>query len=197
MRNTEVQLPPNPPRVVFVYHMGGIHFDKFVYRVYTTQMKQKIITEFYGGNYSAREDGQIIYNKTGKIKIQRKLNKDYMGISIDYKGKKSKAYVHRLIAKTFIPCENQSLQVNHIDGDKTNNHVSNLEWVTLESNLEHAFQNNLIHLAKLSREEVLDLLEETNTFTERMGEKYNVGKGTIRSILEKPGLTYRHFSKKD
>jgi hypothetical protein len=159
-------------------------------------MKEIIIKEF-GGRYKAREDGQIIAVDTGYIKLQGDDGKGYKTVAITYLGKKKKIAVHRLIAKAFIPYENERQQVNHKDGDKTNNHVSNLEWCSIQENLEHAFQNNLIHLAKLSREEVLDLLEETNTFTERMSEKYNVGKGTIRSILEKPGLTYRHFSKKD
>lgn len=159
-------------------------------------MKEIIIKEF-GGRYKAREDGEIIFVDTGMCKLQGNDTKGYKTVSITYLGKKKKISVHRLIAKAFIPYENERQQVNHIDGNKTNNHVNNLEWCSIQENLEHAFQNNLIHLAKLKKEEVLDLLEETNTFTEQMSEKYCVGKGTIRSILEKPGLTYRHFSKKD
>lgn len=52
--------------------------------------------------------------------------------------------VHRLVCKSFIPNPNNKSQVNHKDGDKTNNHVNNLEWSTASENTQHAFDNALI-----------------------------------------------------
>ena len=66
-----------------------------------------------------------MYHKTG-----------YVRVSI---GNKSKGLVHRLVAETFIPNPNNKPMVNHIDGNKTNNHISNLEWVTNAENVKHAF----------------------------------------------------------
>jgi hypothetical protein len=43
-------------------------------------------------------------------------------------------YVHRIVAEAFIPNPNKYPAIDHIDGDKTNNHVSNLEWVTYREN---------------------------------------------------------------
>lgn len=61
----------------------------------------------------------------------------------DDKGKKYYKRVHRLIALAFIPNPYNYQQVNHIDGNKQNNNVENLEWVTNSDNTQHGYDNNL------------------------------------------------------
>ena len=52
-------------------------------------------------------------------------------------------HIHRLVAEAFIPNPDNKREINHIDGDKTNNHVSNLEWSTRSKNMKHAWATGL------------------------------------------------------
>lgn len=68
--------------------------------------------------------------------------KGYLKVEVNSRPKKT-MFVHRLVALAFIPNFNNKPQVNHIDGDKTNNHISNLEWCTNDENHKHKCENGL------------------------------------------------------
>jgi len=67
----------------------------------------------------------------------------YKQIQIMRKGKRYTRYVHRLVAECFIPNPNNLPEINHINGDKSNNSVENLEWCNHKDNLLHAYRTGL------------------------------------------------------
>lgn len=92
--------------------------------------------------YQASNLGRIKslnYNKTGRPKLLsvNKFSTGYLRVAIQC-DKKSKSFaVHRLVALSFVPNPYGKPQVNHIDGDRTNNIATNLEWVTSRENINH------------------------------------------------------------
>lgn len=73
----------------------------------------------------------------------RKDEKGYVRVFLNEDGKTRWLPVHRLVAQAFIQNPENKPQVNHIDGDKTNNHASNLEWCTNSENQKHAYRIGL------------------------------------------------------
>lgn len=97
----------------------------------------------YEDNYEVSNLGRI-RNRKGYV-MKPALRKDgYHWIYLASKTAPNNASVHRLVAKAFIPNPDNKPQVNHKDGNKTNNCVSNLEWVTQSENVRHAYANGLI-----------------------------------------------------
>ena len=93
--------------------------------------------EFNG--YTIREDGTIT-NKDGSVKTP--YGKGYEAVKLYYNGRYNQHYVHRLVAEAFIDGRDET--VNHKDGNKQNNHVSNLEWMSYSDNNKHARENGLV-----------------------------------------------------
>ena len=107
----------------------------------------------YNG-YRINEDG-VILGISGKIVKGTKNSKGYLQTT----GKnKKKILIHRLIAQCWIECPGDfcSYQVNHIDGDKTNNCVKNLEWLTP---IEHVRVDNKRRMIEKDREKDNKLIE--------------------------------------
>ncbi len=81
--------------------------------------------------------------RKGRI-LKPKMNKSgYLTVKLSLEGNVKCKFIHRLVAENFISEYKKPLQVNHVDGNKLNNKVSNLEWVTASENIQHSFDIKL------------------------------------------------------
>lgn len=97
---------------------------------------------FYG-NYSVSDDGDVMNKRTGRILRTSKNNSGYNTVNLYDSGERITMGVHRLVATTFKGCDDPTLEVNHVDGNKNNNHPDNLEWATRGENASHAYRTGL------------------------------------------------------
>ena len=96
------------------------------------------IIDGFNGKYLISSWGRIRNAETGNILKPYVNKKGYLKASLSWNGKSVKKRVNRLVAMAFIENPNGYPQVNHKDGNKENNSVTNLEWVTDAENKEHA-----------------------------------------------------------
>ena len=94
----------------------------------------KVIKEY--PMYSVSTEGRVRKNSDQKVLTPSKKSNGYMQINLfTNDGRRKKEYVHRLVALTFLDNPNRFPEVNHIDGVRDNNTLSNLEWVTHAENM--------------------------------------------------------------
>jgi hypothetical protein len=87
--------------------------------------------------YKITPDGNIYSKRSNRAMIQQTNANGYKWIQLCVNNKKKNFYIHQLVAQHFIENPDKKQIVNHIDGNKTNNNVDNLEWVTHSENLIH------------------------------------------------------------
>ena len=154
-------------------------------------------------NYCINEYGFILNIRTRGEVVPSIGKKGYLQACLTNKNTYS---VHRLVALTFIENEENKPEVNHVDGNKLNNHISNLEWCTTQENLEHKRINNLGKTlkaklsatginnsqAKLDEEDVI--LIRTNCATKedikRFSKELDVSIATIYDIKNRRSWTH-------
>lgn len=177
--------------------------DKQVYKQIKGELWSNI--KDYPG-YWVNKKGEIL-GKQLNIYKQAKNRKGYPIVSMYHKGSdgeyklKTKA-VHRIVAETFIYNDNPEIknQVNHIDGDKENNTIENLEWCTNKENRKHAIDNGLVadrkgekqNISILKNEQVIDIYTSDKSRL-YIAKKYNVSKHTISNI--RGDYTWTHITK--
>ena len=116
--------------------------------------------------YSVSDDGRVFFQ--GNELPQKPNSQGYMYVTINGK----RVRVHRLVAMAFVPNPHNKPDVNHIDGNKQNNHYTNLEWVTKSENQKHAVIISPTMIEGLK--------------------KYDLGKSVV--ALNKDGTLYKIFN---
>ena len=97
----------------------------------------------YEEKYQVSNIGRVRNRTTKKMLNKRIGTSGYYKVNL-YSNKQVKTIeVHRLVAETFIEKSENKNEVNHIDGNKLNNNITNLEWVTHKENIEHAWKTKL------------------------------------------------------
>lgn len=153
---------------------------------------ESIITGFE--DYSITQEGEVFSYKWGKKrKLKTRLNRGgYAYVNLTPRGGRYKSrLVHRLVAQAYLANYTESLQVNHIDGNKVNNNVANLEMVTAAENSNHAWRlglcENARHLGekhgkhKLTEREVKSIRQDNRSSYE-IAKDYGVDRSNISRI---------------
>ena len=145
--------------------------------------------------YIIDEYGNLFDIELQRYKKQYTNRKGYMFVSLYINGKSHTFFIHRLVLMTFNPIEGmEDLQVNHIDGNKQNNYIGNLEWCTQSENQKHAFEHGLIDRkgtknsqCRLTEQQVIEIanmIMDGIPYTKIM-KKYNISKSLLSAIRNK------------
>lgn len=104
----------------------------------------------YEGKYLVSSYGRIKSLYTNKLKRATIKNTGYKCVDLYLNGKRENKTIHRLVAEAFLENDNNYKVVNHIDGNKLNNNISNLEWCSQSQNIKHSYDNKL-HIPSIDK----------------------------------------------
>jgi len=160
----------------------------------------------YEGLYSITSDGRVWSHRCQKWMSAGDNGKGYKFVHLYLNQSSSRFYVHRLVASAFLDNPDSLPQVNHIDGVKDNNRVSNLEWSSLRHNMRHAWDEGLCRVwekqvesvtaynktkRSLSDEQVRDIRKQhgRGDSARSLARKHGVQSGTVSQIVN--GQSYK------
>lgn len=196
--NTGFLLPKNKYKIELRVEENRQYFSKFIYNK-EDGVRINEIKKHKG--YWITDDGVVISIGRGKILKEFINKKGYCQILLPKdNGEKQTYRVHRLVAESFIPNIENKPHVNHKDGNKQNNHYTNLEWCTNQENQDHSWKNGLIKVkygeetnnSKLTNEQANEIREKykTGKYTQKqLGILYNVSSTTIYYIINNVSYT--------
>lgn len=123
--------------------------------------------------------GRVYNFKTNKI-LKTGTRNGYGSVELFNNGKSKRINIHRLVGRYFVPGEDDNLVINHIDGNKLNNHDSNLEWCTCGDNNRHAIKTGLNHPGAYQKRKIRII--ETGDIFNGVCECANFIKGDYRNV---------------
>ncbi len=145
-------------------------------------------------DYSISCQGNIFSKKAGKELKPFKNHNGYLRISLRGSTRKN-LYVHRLVGGAFLVKKEGMEEINHLDGNKLNNSVTNLEWCTPSQNVQHAYSTGITkpakgilhHNSKLDPEKVkhIRVLRGNGMTLKSIGDKFGISFSHVRKIVSK------------
>jgi predicted DNA-binding protein YlxM (UPF0122 family) len=105
--------------------------------------------------------------------------------------------IHRLVAQTFIPIIKGKTYINHIDGNKLNNNIDNLEWCTNQENIIHAYETGLNKRFTIDQKELQELYINKGLGISNIANIKNVSFNVIERELKRQGFKLRNMSEAD
>lgn len=115
----------------------------------------------------------------------------YLKVELKKDGKRKSIKVHRLVASAFLDNPEGKKTVNHKDGNKTNNEVSNLEWNTHSENINHAFETGLSHRTEISKELLENLYVEKRLSTVAISKLTDTTPTIVSDNMRRYGIQIR------
>lgn len=148
-----------------------------------------MMKQYRNTNYSVDTNGNV-YGKKGNLLKPYKRKDGYTELKLSQNGKiLHRKLTHRIIAETFIPNPENKPEVNHINGDKTDNRVENLEWVNRSENIKHRSKLGITN--KIISDDIIEhILNEKNMSQREMAKKYNVSQSFISLLKNKKHRKY-------
>lgn len=137
-------------------------------------------------DYEITRDGHVINKHSGREQKYQYNTKGYPRVIIGGK----KYFIHRLVAEKFVPNPENKPQVNHIDGDRTNNCADNLEWVTNKENREHALLTGL-QWSNFTMEDVKFIRNHPEIGVKELADKFHTSTRCVSRILQ--GKTFKNI----
>lgn len=149
-------------------------------------------------NYSVSNFGEVMNHSRNRYLKPVPTNLGYLQVTLYADGQKKKIFVHRLVACAFLPNPNNYPEINHLDSNRANNRVDNLEWCTHEQNIRHAAKQGKMGGSRnyICRETLQEILKER-----KMNQKNEVDARSFPEIckglsqLEKETLSYALIKK--
>lgn len=162
--------------------------------------------KYYGDKFEVSDFGDIRNINTGNVLKLNIVGSGYLGVCVSLGSRKNKKLfkAHRAVLESFTKNTLSKPCVNHKDGNKLNNNLSNLEWSTHQENIKHAFDNELIITSKGVNRPQSKLTDNDVRFIRNnykpydsiygaraMSRQYNISHSTLLSVIKRD--TWKHI----